>query len=380
MKQKIALLYLKTGGGHISGTKAISKVLSENYSNSAEAFLYDGFKGRMWFNRFFFETGYSVSSNYLELFYVLFYQLSQIPFVIKIAKKIFSPHIVLNLTRFLKKENITKVVVLHSILITMARDAIDNLDNQIPLITIVMDPFTAHYGWFFEKKTNLIVFSQKLRKEAINKYGFSPSQVYLFPFMLSSEFERLYSDVEKAQIREKLLLSKDQKIVLITGGGEGLKGAEKLILSFLRKKLPHTVIVVCGKNILLKRTLTFLKQKFQAKNLVIYGYVSFMPDLMNIADCVITKGGPATVMEVLSVKKPVILSSYVRGQELGNMLFVVVNKVGWYLKNPDEIIEKANQVLYDPELNSSIKSRIAELNVKSGLRDIVHFIHEYKEI
>ena len=59
MKQKIALLYLKTGGGHLSGVKALAQVLDEEFSSSDESFILDGFTDEMRFHRFFLREGIS---------------------------------------------------------------------------------------------------------------------------------------------------------------------------------------------------------------------------------------------------------------------------------------------------------------------------------
>lgn len=377
MKQKIALLYLKTGGGHLSGAKSISRVLREVYGETSEAILHDAFDGRMWYHRFFFELGYQISTNYLELLYVLFYYITSNKFFVTLIKPFVSTHISNNLARFIRREGITKVVVLHSLLVTMARDALDAVDPSIPLITIVMDPFTAHLGWFYVKKTELIVFSEKLKKEALEKYDFPEKQVHLFPFMLSPSFAHKYSEQECLLARTRLGLPLDEKILLIAGGGEGLKGATRLVSAFLRAGGTEKLVVVCGKNRLLKRSLDLLASRTGTNRLVIYGFVDFMSDLMNVADCIITKGGPATVMEVLAVQKPVILFAYIRPQERGNMLHVVQNDVGWYLTNPRDVVSQARRVLEDVDLQHEIAERIASLNVHSGTENIVKFIHDF---
>jgi UDP-N-acetylglucosamine:LPS N-acetylglucosamine transferase len=89
-----------------------------------------------------------------------------------------------------------------------------------------------------------------------------------------------------------------------------------------------------------------------------------MQDLLNIADCVITKGGASTVMEVLAVGKPVIFSTFIRGQELGNVLYVVQNGAGWYIRKPGAIA-------------GEIKKNISKMGVRNGLDDVVQFIHDF---
>lgn len=377
MKQRIAFLYLNTGGGHVAPARALSKALNETYPDRVEARLFNGFSERMRVCRFFFEDGYKISSNYFEASYVLFYRMTEIPFVMRVGNYFASIHGESNLVRFLRNERITKVVCLHEVLIMMTRKAIDRVDPKIPLITLVTDPFTAHGSWFYEKNMELVVFSEKLRKEAIERHGFPSERVRRFPFMFSRAYDRPYTGEECAAVRSRLGISAGRKVLLVAGGGEGLKSADRIVSLFLRQKREELLIVVCGRNKLLRFQVNQMAEWYKASNVMTFGFVDFMPDLLNIADCVITKGGASTVMEVLAVGKPVIFSTFIRGQELGNVLHVVHNGAGWYIKKPREILAKAYEVIETPALSRQIRDNIARLGVRNGLDDVVRFILEY---
>lgn len=378
MKQRIGFIYLNTGAGHISGAKALAGKLSDLYPAEVECSLKDGFDNGVPFLKFFFEKGYFGSTNYFEPGYVAFYQFTSSKSVLKGAKKIIAPYLTSNLVKFLKSHQITKVVCLHQILVTVCRDAINRLNPEIPLISIVMDPFTAHPLWFFEKNTELVVFSQKIRQEAIEKYGFNPKRIHKFPLLLSENFNTAYSQKQIVETKEKHNIPKNKKIILIAGGGEGLKQATAIVLSFMKKTTDTFLVVVCGKNRPLRHSLEYLVKFSNFKNIKIFGFVSFMPDLINIADCIITKGGPATLMEVLCIGKPVIISTYIRGQELGNMLYVKQNELGWYIPKPYDIVEKVEEIFSDEKYLDDISKRIKKMNIKNGLNDVADFIYKFK--
>lgn len=377
MKQKIAFLYLNTGAGHVAPAKALAKGLETAYPGSSESFLLNGFGENMKISRFFFENGYQISSNYFEPSYVLFYRMTEIPFFIRLGNYFVALQGTKYLADFFRDQGITKVICLHEVLIIMARRAINRVNPSIPLITLVTDPFTAHALWFYEKKMELVVFSEKLRKEAIQKYGFLPSRVHAFPFMLSKLYDHRYTQEEINDVKKRLAIPLDKKILLIAGGGEGLKSADRIVSHFIRRKRSELCIVVCGKNKILKRLVTDLVELYGAKNVLIFGFVTFMPDLLNIADCVITKGGASTVMEVLSVGKPVIFSTFIRGQELGNVLYVVQNGGGWYIRKSEEILDQAQRIFENPALAADIKRNIDQLNIRNGVDDVVHFINSF---
>lgn len=377
MKQRIGFLYLKTGGGHISGANALMSCLTEKYPHEAVYIPKNGFHKENRIARLFFEKGYAATSNYFELGYVGFYQLTKSKKILRFCVHLLRPFIVRNLTEFLKTEKITKVVCVHEILIPLVRIAIDRVNPSIPLISIVMDPFTAHPLWFYEKNTELIVFSEKLKKEAIDLHGFKPEQVHRFPIMLSQNFDTRYTDEEKTAAKKKHGVPLDKRVLLMVGGGEGLKSTLALVRAFIFYRCPAHLIIICGKNKILKTQLEVLLKTMPFTNIQIFGFVSCMPDFINIADCVITKSGPATVMEVLSAGKPLILASYVRGQELGNMLYVVKNKLGWYIPRPRKIMKMVKNIITNDGILTEIEKKIDGMHIKNGLEAIAEFIYHF---
>jgi len=377
MKQVIGFLYLKTGAGHISGAKALAEKLTELYPEEVTCKLKSGVEENMPVAKLFFEKGYSFSSNYFEKLYVAFYQFTGTKFILDMLKKLFAPFFIPNLVRFIKKNKISKIVCTHEILIALARTAINRVDPVIPLISIVMDPFTAHPIWFYEKNTELIVFSNKLKTDAVKKYNFKDEKVHRFPLMLSQNFDKCYTNEEKIKAKKQYNIPENKKIVLIAGGGEGLKQAVKIINTFIRARTKFYLIAVCGKNKEIKYALEYLVKITGFKNIKIFRFVDFMPALMNIADCIITKSGPATIMEALSIGKPLILSTYVRGQEWGNLLYVTKNKAGWYLKTSKEIVKKTEEILENEQALKEVHSHIHRLNIKNGLNDIAQFIYKF---
>lgn len=373
MKQRIAFLYLNTGGGHVGPAKALSRRLQTLYPDSVEPELVNGFSEKMRMSRFFFEDGYSLTSNYFEPGYVLFYRVTEFPVSIRFGNYLVSLRGKRHLAQFFRERRVTKVVCMHEVLIIMARNALNRVDPSIPLVTVVTDPFTAHALWFYEKRTELVVFSEKLRNEAIGRYGWDPARVHAFPFILSPSFDRPYSAEATRAARSRLGIPEGKKVLLVAGGGEGLKGADRIVSVFLRRNRTEILVVVCGKNSLLRRHILRMVDRAGAKNVLVFGFVDFMCDLLNVADCVITKGGASTVMETLSVGKPVIFSTFIRGQELGNVLYAVHGGAGWYIPKPQAILDQAERVLAD----GSFAAKASRVCVRNGLDDLTRFIHDF---
>jgi processive 1,2-diacylglycerol beta-glucosyltransferase/1,2-diacylglycerol 3-beta-galactosyltransferase len=377
MKQKIAFLYLNTGGGHIAPARALARGFERLHPDDTSSLLCNGINEDMKVWRFLFEDGYRFSSNFFELAWVLVYRTTDHPWSMDIGNYMLSLQCTKHLADCFRENGITKVVCLHSALTASARRAIDRVNPDIPLITIVTDPYTAHGFWYHEKNTELVVFSEKVRNDAIAR-KFPAERVHVFPFILNDVYERRYTADEILAAKARLGIPAEKKVILVAGGGEGLKSSDRLVANFLKRDSDAFLVVVCGRNKILKRLIELQVSRSGAKNVLVFGFVSFMPDLLNLADCVITKGGASTVMEVLAVGKPVIFSTFIRGQELGNVLFAVYNGAGWHIKKPEAILDKAEEILGDESISRDIRKKIDALGIRNGLEPIVEFIYRHK--
>ena len=121
MNQRVAFLYLNTGGGHIAPAKALAAGLQTAHPDTDISFLLNGFSDSMKISRYFFENGYSMTSNYFELGYVLFYRATEFPVSIRFGNYMVSIHGLNHLACFFREHSITKVVCLHEALIMVAK-------------------------------------------------------------------------------------------------------------------------------------------------------------------------------------------------------------------------------------------------------------------
>ena len=107
-------------------------------------------------------------------------------------------------------------------------------------------------------------------------------------------------------------------------------------------------------------------------NLFVFGFVTFLDELVKLSDCAIIKGGTSTVLEMLASNIPVILSTFIHGQELGNVRFVYENRAGWFIQKPKDISDKIAQLFSDDEYYQSVKTRTENLNLQTDCTEFVH--------
>ena len=106
------------------------------------------------------------------------------------------------------------------------------------------------------------------------------------------------------------------------------------------------------------------------------GFVTRMAEYMVAADILISKAGPGTISEAAALSLPVMLTSFLPGQEEGNIDFVIDGGFGTYVSDSDPvgIAEEICMWLTDEERRAKL-SAAAKLNgAPWAARDIVQQI------
>jgi processive 1,2-diacylglycerol beta-glucosyltransferase/1,2-diacylglycerol 3-beta-galactosyltransferase len=373
-KERILFLYLKAGGGHYSGALALSSCLEEKYSDRAEGYLLDGLPENELFVRGIIEDGYRITSNFLVPLYAASYEISKLSPIMKGHIETFSKVSADYIADCVRALSITKIVVLHFFLLQPSQEAVSRLGLRIPIITVVMDPFTTHPMWFYQKRGTFIVFSEKMKRWAVDECGVEEEDIHVFPIILKRAYDSPMPASGVLECKRRFGFRPEKKLLLLAGGGEGLPNGDRYLEYALKEKLNADIAIVCGRNKLLKFQADLITKRFKNTHVKVYEFVDFMYQLMNMSDVIVTKGGPATVMEALILEKPLILVDYIYGQEKGNVDYVVEHQAGFFIRNPKKAMEKVKSLLEDPKSFEEMKRNIRSLDIRNGTEEIVDFI------
>ncbi len=376
--QKILYLYLNTGGGHISGAKALSHAMEEAHPGECENFMLDALDPKSKFIRNVVEEGYKVSVQDHPWLWPITFESSKFSLVQQIELMVLRPWIKPHLKKYIQEQGITKIVILHFLLIQLVHEILIEEGWSIPMVTVVMDPFTVHPFWFIRKDRPLVVFSHQAKGDAL-KHRVDPQMIKVIPLMLRRHFERPMPADLIALEKTKFGFITGKKLLLLAGGGDGIPGAQNILKQALLQRLDVEIAVVCGKNAKLQAQCESMVAKYgSGRPMVrIYGFVDFMYELMNMADLVISKGGPATVMEILMLHKPLIVVNYIYGQEKGNVNFVIKNDVGHYISNPRKLVIKSAEILANPKLSQEMADKVAKLALRNGTDELREYVYNF---
>lgn len=285
------------------------------------------------------------------------------------------------------------------------------LGKHIPFFTVVTDLGSAHCMWFERKVDKLYVASERLYRLARRRGGTAPEDIVRTGLPIRHGFavqaEKLGGDRTSVQgkeyqknIRKELGIAQDKQVVLVMGGGEGVGSLSDIVNNLYAelssKGVDATVCVVCGRNEKLQNDLLTrdfdqaaedirLKAEKRRKgvrgllgkvrrknriaareaaaaadsspsttkgnvNIMPLGFLTNIPEYMVAADVLVSKAGPGTIAEAAAVGLPVMMTSFLPGQEAGNVDVVLEQNFGEYQKRPSKIGERVTAWLQDKTL------------------------------
>lgn len=369
------LIYLRTGGGHLAPARSVAEYIDKYKNDAAETLLIDGFEKSKWFARFIIEDGYRFLQSKAKWFYEFLYATHKFRIVSQLSAFLVSINISKYLSEIFGSYQPDKIVVFHFFLIKPVYSTLKKLKKEIPVLTVVTDPFTAHPLWFLRRDQNFILFSEKLKQSCIAD-GIAENNLKVFPFILGEKFSRIPSG-EMTLLFKKKFGVENQNVLLILGGGDGIPKGFKILKSLLKSSPGFSIIIICGKNKKLFHKATNLRNKYDLKNLFVFGFVDFVYELLSISDLVITKCGASTFMEILMCGKIPVINSYIWEQEKGNVDFIIENKFGIYEQRISKLTGVVKNLFENRILLNTYRENIINAGLENGTAKVAEYICKF---
>ena len=246
-----------------------------------------------------------------------------------------------------------------------------SLDSK--LLTIITD-YEAHELWLKNiKYEDAIIIGNKYEKEMLVKEKNIPKdKIKDFGIPLSNRFNSSYYN--RAKTYDKYKLNKDKKTILYFCS----RGNITKIYSgaIIKNNLNCNLIIVTGNNSDEKNRLTKIKKVMNNKNIKILGFVNNVPELLNIADIVVTKPGGATVTECLYFHKPMLFIGTQSGQEKANAKYLQKYGCAYRSKNENDMIEFLNLCLIDNKVLSKMTLKAKSLSKTNAMKKLYEFTNK----
>jgi processive 1,2-diacylglycerol beta-glucosyltransferase len=225
-----------------------------------------------------------------------------------------------------------------------------------PLLAVQTD-FQTEPPWVQAEVDVYCVGSEEARSQLVH-WGTSPNRILVCGIPVDPVFG-LPSD--RAELRRALGLDGQRPIVLVMGGGMGPAPLDAIVASLESCGLPLQVLAVAGHNRRLRQALELLRRKVTL-DLRVFGWVDSIPELMAVADLLITKPGGLTTAEALSAGLPMIVTHPIPGPEEQHVRYLAQQGVAVQAKTLEEIPQLVTRMLSKVENRAEMSRRQKDLS------------------
>lgn len=371
--KKVLIFYASFGGGHLSAANSIKQCIDENF-NDFETDLVDCM---LYVNKSFNKlttTAYKEMAKKFPWAWGEVYSHSQkgpIAHISSTANNLLAR----KLLKLLKEYNPDIIISTHPFGSQMVSYLKRKALIDCKLATIMTD-FAPHEQWLVGKEQvdYFFVSHEKMRQQLIDN-NIPETKVFATGIPLSNKFLLHY---DRNHIMNSFGLDSTKKVILFFGGGEFGLGREKtigILKSFISHVRNHQIVAIAGKNKKMKESFDSLVQLLHAENIVkVLPYTNHVPELMSIADLVVTKPGGLTSTESLVSGLPIIAINPIPGQEEENAEFLENSGVAIWIKNNDNYDRIISDLLSDEEKLRKMKINTKLLAKKNSTMDICKIV------
>ncbi len=374
MTKRVLVLMSDTGGGHRAAAEAIMAASQERYPGELDFTMVDVFRHYSPFPFKYAPEIYPIWVNYGARLWGLTYIMSDAPF---------RSRFVIQSTYFSWRNNIQKLfrdhpadvlLCVHSLITRPVLKVLQSQATCPPFVTVVTDLVWPHAFWYDKKTTRCLVPTEPAYRRGL-AYGLRRDQLHLTGLPVHPNFmKRLTSKIDA---RQQLQIDEDLPTVLIVSGGEGMGPLYRITQAINNKKLRCQLLIIAGRNQKLREQLESTRWNQPTK---IYGFVDFMPLLMAASDMIVTKAGPATIMESCTAGLPIIISGAIPGQEIGNVEYVIKNEAGVLARGPQAVANTVEDWLNEhPEELQRRAENAKKLARPNAVWEIVDEIYQYAQ-
>ena len=247
--------------------------------------------------------------------------------------------------------------------------------STAPAITVVTDLVTAHLSWV-DAAVDRVVVPSEVVAERCTADDATPDRFVPLGLPVAAEFGRPpLDDGQRLALKHELGL-RGEFLVVLTGGAEGSGRLRRNAAAILRQVPDVDVVVICGRNRSLRRRIDRLAERAGDGRLTGQGFVGNMADWLRCADIVVGKAGPGTIAEATCCGAPLVLTSFVPGQEKGNAEFVTDSGAGVYAPRPRQLAAEIARLRRDPAALAAMRAASASAGRPEAAIDIARFIAE----
>jgi processive 1,2-diacylglycerol beta-glucosyltransferase len=223
-----------------------------------------------------------------------------------------------------------------------------------PILAVQTD-FQTEPPWVQSGIDLYCVASDEARGQLIG-WGVLPNRVLLSGIPVDPAFALPF---DRAELIKALGLDGRRPVVLVMGGGMGPVPLDKVVAGLDLCGVPMQVLAVAGHDRGLRRRLELLRGRVTL-DLHPLGWTDNVPELMAVADLLITKPGGLTAAEALAAGLPMILTHPIPGPEERHVRYLEQKGVALHAERPRDLPGLASRLLAAPQELQEMRRRARE--------------------
>ncbi|NQU09578.1 UDP-N-acetylglucosamine 2-epimerase [bacterium] len=225
---------------------------------------------------------------------------------------------------------------------------------DLKLVGILTD-FVAHRYWA-DPDVDLYIAPSEELKSTLVAQGVPPERVCVTGIPVH---ERFAQPVDRAEAVRRLQLRPELPKILLMGGSLGLGPMKAVIRKLDKLPQPFEMLAVTGQNEELKESLERRGRRLRHHTRIM-GFVDNVPELMAIAEVVITKPGGITTAEALIKNLPMVIISPIPGQEAKNSEYLLAHNVAVQAEDATDVMLYVDEFLRNPARLSRMRAAATE--------------------
>ena len=353
---KVLIVSISTGLGHNQAACCLKNELEDSgYSAHIVEPIKEGC-----FIDFLLDNGFKILARRLPKMYGKLYKITERKMVNKGIAKFLNVALRNTLMEVIEEHKPDLVISTHPLLVNAVSFLKASNRTDIPFIAVVTD-YMAHQ-FYVNKYVDAYIVGSKYTKDTLTAKGIKENIIFAFGIPIRREF-RQHNELKQPH---------NTFSILLMAGSMGIPGIEKCLAQLIENKHKFRVMVVCGHNHKLREELEEkYSQPVNGKEVIVYGFTTKIPELMDRSDLIITKPGGLTVSEAINKNIPIIIPYYIPGQEEENAEILVRAGVAISIADITELNEAVDKLYENPALLEKMRLKAQEFSQELSPDSIV---------
>lgn len=240
------------------------------------------------------------------------------------------------------------------------------------LITVVTD-YEAIEIWFKNHKyTDYFVVPNNYARDYLIKDGVEESKIKVLGIPVCPKIDIEYN--KEKSMSTYNINPKYPTCLLFGGGGNGSTSSLKYIKPIILSNYKLNIIFVAGKNETSKNKVLELIKENNITNVKVLGFTNKVPELIDMADFVVTKPGGVQTTESLYFRKPLLMFKAGGAQEEANYKYFESLDYGKYFNTPKELNEFIGKIVNDISIIDKWKKNMKKDKGKEAMGKLYKLI------